>query len=83
LLNFAYLNLWVNHQPVELHFAVRTQADEDTLYPVFVEDSNVRIKKAFYGKNNKQTPLKTVGSQGILLPSSKDLRITAVLENIN
>ncbi|MEN6455056.1 MAG: AGE family epimerase/isomerase, partial [Prolixibacteraceae bacterium] len=42
LLNFAYLNLWVNHQPVELHFAVRTQADEDTLYPVFVEDSNVR-----------------------------------------
>ena len=80
LLNFAYLNFWVNRQPVELYFAVNTETDEDTLYPVFMEDNRVIVNKAFYDKNGKEVSLKIIGRQAILLPASKDLKIRTILE---
>ena len=80
LLNFAYLNFWVSRQPVELHFAVNTAAGKDTLYPEFIEDRNIKITKAFYRENDKEIVMKTIGRQAVLLPVSKDVRITAVLE---
>lgn len=80
LLNYMYLNLWVNYQPVVLHFTVKTDAKADTLYPVFIEDSRVKIKKVFYIENNKQYPLKTFDQRSISLPLSKELRLIVELE---
>lgn len=79
LLNFAYLHLWVNREPVELHFLVNTKVHGDTLYPLFMEDRSIKINQAFYYENTDKIPLKITGQQSILLPGSKRLRITVIL----
>lgn len=43
LLNYLCLNLWVNYEPVEFHFRINSSKDGDILYPVLLEDSNIKI----------------------------------------
>jgi len=43
LLNYLYLNLWVKSKPVTLHFKIKSSEEETRLYPILVEDPQVKI----------------------------------------
>lgn len=43
LLNYLYLNLWVQNKPVTLNFKITSSEEGKRLYPVLVEDPEVKI----------------------------------------
>lgn len=79
LLNYAYLNFWVSHRPVKLHFLINADAKGDTLYPSPVEGRQITITKATCMKNGQEEVLKTNG-QAVILPQAGKLAITTFLE---
>lgn len=79
LLNYAYLNLWVNHQPVELHFSIRTNEKADTLYPSPVEGNDIKIMKAIV-RNEGKNEQPEIAGQSVILPGSGDLKIKVLLK---
>lgn len=82
LLNYAYFNFWVTHQPVELHFSIRTDEKGDTLYPSPVEDRDIAVTHAMAKHNGKGDKLDAFG-QAVVLPGSKDLNVTVTLQCLN
>jgi hypothetical protein len=79
LLNYAYLNLWVNRQPVELHFSIRTNEKADTLYPSPVEGKDIEIIKAVI-KNEGKNEQPEIAGQSVILPGPGDLKIKVFLK---
>lgn len=43
LLNYLYLNLWVQNKPVTLNFKIKSSEEGERLYPNLVEDPEVKI----------------------------------------
>ncbi|MEQ9208367.1 MAG: hypothetical protein RLN96_00785, partial [Pseudomonadales bacterium] len=43
LLNYLYLNLWVQNKPVTLNFKIKASEEGQRLYPILVEDPKVKI----------------------------------------
>ncbi len=76
LLNFLALNLWVNNDPVELHFRIRSSVDGDLLYPNILEDKYVKIKKVVVDRGEGDISVKDEGV--IILPEIKDNKVTVV-----
>ncbi len=76
LLNFLALNLWVNNDPVELHFRIRSSVEGDLLYTNILEDKYVKIKKAVIDSGEGGISVKDEGV--IILPEIKDNKVTVV-----
>lgn len=52
LLNYLYLDLWVNNKPVELYFYILSPRKNAKLYPVPIEDNTIKLKEVIInGKN--------------------------------
>jgi uncharacterized protein YyaL (SSP411 family) len=81
LLNFLALNLWVNNDPVELHFSIRSSVDGDLLYPNILEDNDIRIKKAQV--NNGKRSVQVNDGSAIVLPEISDKMVTIILRRVN
>ncbi len=43
LLNYLYLNLWVQNKPVTLSFKIKSPEEGKRIYPVIIEDPEVKI----------------------------------------
>ena len=43
LLNYLYLNLWVQNKPVTLNFKIKSSEEGKRLFPILVEDPEVKI----------------------------------------
>jgi cellobiose epimerase len=52
LLNYLYLNAWVNHEPVELYFYVRNYQANQEFYASPLEGDDLRIKKIIISRND-------------------------------
>ena len=81
LLNFLALNLWVNNDPVEIHFRIRSSADGDLLYPNILEDNDIRIKKALVNNGKRSVPVND--GSAIVLPKISDKMLTIILRRVN
>jgi cellobiose epimerase len=79
ILNYLCLNLWVNNEPAELHFMIRSSHDGEVLYPVLIEDRAIKIKSVKC-KNKDQTSFQIEG-QGIRLPELKNCQLRVILTN--
>jgi cellobiose epimerase len=79
LLNFLYLNLWVNNAPVEFHFRISSSSDGDVLYPSILEDKNIKVSKVVIDDMNRGDLAN--GGQEIRLPELTDSRVEVTLEN--
>lgn len=77
LLNYLYLNLWVNCEPVVLHFRISSSNDGENLYPVPIEDRNIRIVKAT-SPDKGDVPLNTA-DQAVILPVSRNYKVNVEL----
>ena len=81
LLNYLCLNLWVNKVPVEFHFRINSSRNGELLYPVLLEDKNIKISRVVI-KNKDQNPL-MIGDQAIRLPELQNTELTVFLVNQN
>jgi len=81
LLNFLALNLWVNNDPVDLNFRIKSSVDGDLIYPNILEDNDVRIMKAVVNSGERDISVKE-GSV-IVLPQIHDNKVTVVLSRDN
>ncbi len=81
LLNFLALNLWVNNDPVDLHFRIKSSVDGDLIYPNILEDNDVRIMKAVV--NSGEGDISVKEGSVIVLPEIHDNKVTVVLSRDN
>jgi cellobiose epimerase len=75
LLNYLYLDLWVNRKSVELNFIIDSPADRK-LYPVPIEDRNIQIKKVLI--NDKEWTDFDPKKQCINLPKMKKMKVKVI-----
>ena len=78
VLNYLYLNLWVNNEPVELHFRINSSRAGQILYPVLIEDESIKID-SITGRNEDQKSF-IVEGQGVRLPELKNYPLTIFLK---
>ncbi len=81
LLNYLCLNLWINKVPVEFHFRINSSRNGELLYPVLLEDKNIKISRVVI-KNKDQNPL-MIGDQAIRLPELQNTELKVFLINQN
>lgn len=77
LLNYLYLNLWVNCEPVVLHFMVSSPVAGEKLYPVPVEDMGARIVKVTSPDRGDSSV--EFSGQAVFLPADANLRLEVEL----
>lgn len=77
LLNYLYLNLWVNCEPVVLHFRISSPGAGEKLYPVPVEDMGVRIVKVTSPDRGDSSV--DFSGQAVFLPADANLRLRVEL----
>ena len=80
LLNYLYLNLWVNHEPVTLHFNILQPEEGDLLFPIPVEDMNIVIKVAEYEGTSGIANL-TCSERTVSLPGAKTAKVMVTIDN--
>lgn len=80
LLNYLYLNLWVNHEPAKLHFKILQPQEGDLLFPVPVEDMNIVVKSAKYEGTSDNERL-ICHERTVSLPEAETARIMVTIEN--
>lgn len=80
LLNYLYLNLWVNHEPVTLHFNIIQPEEGDLLFPIPVEDMNIMIKGAEYEGTSGKAIL-TCNERTVSLPGAETAKIMVTIDN--
>lgn len=78
LLNYVYLSLWVNHEPVALYFSINTERERDTLYPNPVEDRDIRIMRAYSVTDGREFCFDITG-QAVVIPGPGRNEIAVVL----
>ena len=76
LINYLATSLWVNNDPVEIYFRIRSSADGDLLYPAILENSGISIKEALTD-GKRSLPVNDDGA--IVLPEITDNKVTVVL----
>lgn len=81
LINYICLNSWVNNIPVEFHFRINSSNAGDILYPVLLEDSDVKIRKVVV-KNKAPNPV-IFYDQTIRLEEFKNTELIVKLINPN
>ncbi|MFH0992484.1 MAG: AGE family epimerase/isomerase [bacterium] len=42
-LNYLALEMWLNHNPVQLHYSLTSSQQDDKLYPILLEDPSIHI----------------------------------------
>ena len=80
LLNYLCLNLWVNNEPVELNFSIVRPEEGDLLWPVLIEDPNVRIRSISSDPSHLTTRINE--NLSVRLPSGKNVLLKVVLDNM-
>lgn len=78
LLNYLYLNLWVQDRPIELHFRVTDPGAAGRLYPSPIEDPDVQITRVEV--NDREWTQFDSDAGYITLPDAGPVRVTVVLE---
>lgn len=79
LLNFLYLNLWVNKEPVNLHYQLTHTKEGSTFHPSILADTAVVIQSVMInGEQWKEYDAKT---NTIQLPGAEHLTIKVTLES--
>ncbi len=80
LLNYLYLNFWVNHKPVKLHFNIYKPRQGDLLFPIPVEDMNITVVDAQYvGSPGEGRP--TYNERSVSLPEAESAKVIVTVEN--
>ena len=80
LLNYLYLNLWVNNQPVTLYFHIVQPHEGDLLFPVPVEDMNIVVENAKYEGSSGRGRL-TYNERSVSLPDAETARVMVTIRN--
>jgi len=80
LLNYLYLNFWVNHEPVTLHFNIIQPQEGNLLFPIPVEDMNIGVKDAEYEGTSGKGKL-TYNERTVSLPAAETARVIVTIEN--
>jgi mannobiose 2-epimerase len=79
MLNFLYLNHWVNNDPVEFHFRIKSAENGTRLFPVLTEDKDIHIQKVLIdGKKNNSVMIE---GQTVILPKLTSSKVTVFLLN--
>ncbi|MDZ7689668.1 MAG: AGE family epimerase/isomerase [Balneolaceae bacterium] len=73
LLNYLYTNLWVDRQPVTLHYRISSSTEGDTLYPNITEDPDIEIQQVLIEGKSWEKYNNDEGS--ILLPVLKNGKV--------
>jgi hypothetical protein len=82
ILNYIYLNAWVNKQPFGLFFSMDPGAEADTLYPVPVEDRNIFIQYAKLNGNIRDDILDP-RRHAVFLPGDQKSVVSILFESAN
>jgi len=77
LLNYLYLNLYVNNRPVLLHFRIGSSEPLAKHFVSPVEDSSVQI--ADVKINDKPWPAYNARERYVILPAGEDLKVEVTL----
>lgn len=80
LLNYLYLNFWVNHEPVTLHFNIVQPEEGDLLFPIPVEDMNIVVNGAEYEGTSGKTIL-TCNERTVSLPGAETAKVMVTIDN--
>lgn len=78
LLNYLYLDLWVNDAPVTLHYRIENPEGR-RLYPLLVEDLTPEIGKTFF--NGTPGDTKTTSEGGLHLPDDGPVELRVQLRS--
>ncbi|MBG0860143.1 MAG: AGE family epimerase/isomerase [Bacteroidales bacterium] len=78
LLNMLCLNHWVNDAPVELNFRINASDDGDRLFPVLLEDWDIRIQRILIDGKDQTS---RADNQAVVLPILVNSHIKVVLSN--
>lgn len=79
LLNYLYLNLYVNHKPARVDFHLRDTKAGTKHYVSMAEDSLVKVTGVKL--NGKPWPKFNPDQRSVTLPDAKNLRLEVMLEN--
>lgn len=77
-LNYLYLKLYLNHQPVKFHFLLKDTKADSKHFVSPVEDPSVHIKKVKI--NGKPWKAFNPQERYVILPEGKDLKMEVTLE---
>ncbi|MFA4853608.1 MAG: hypothetical protein WC599_13920, partial [Bacteroidales bacterium] len=77
LLNYLYLNLYVNHKPATLYFHIKNSSGQSKHFVSIVEDPSVQITGVKI--NGKSWNDFNAAERSIILPEGKDLKIEVTL----
>jgi mannobiose 2-epimerase len=79
LLNFLCLNLWINEEPVELYFRIKSSAEGIRLFPALLEGKDTGIQKVQINGKDQTSPV--CDGQAILLPDLINSQVKVHLIN--
>ncbi len=77
LLNYLCLNLWTNKEPVEFHFKINSSKKGKVLYPVLLEDKNIKISKVIIDNEEQNSLVKE--DQSVQLPERNKYDLKVIL----
>ena len=78
LLNYLYLNLYVNHKPATLYFNIKEAAEGSKHFVSLLEDPSVIISKVSI--NGKEWKSFDPAERSVTLPAGKDLKMKVILQ---
>jgi hypothetical protein len=79
-LNYIYLSSWVNHEKFKLFFSIDPETEADRLYPVPVEDPDIRVRNILWQGEEKKNLL-AADRVGLFIDDHSVSRISVVLES--
>jgi mannose/cellobiose epimerase-like protein (N-acyl-D-glucosamine 2-epimerase family) len=77
LLNYLYLDLWVNNKPVKLYFNITSSGENERLYPCPIEDKTMKLEKVVI--NEKDWSDFNKEKAYINLPESEKIKLKVTL----
>lgn len=78
LLNYLYLNLYVNHKPAILYFNINEAAEGSKHFVSLAEDPSVIISSVII--NNKEWKSFDPAERSVTLPAGKNLKMKVILQ---
>jgi hypothetical protein len=78
LLNYLYLNLYVNKKPATLFFHIKASHSQSKHYVTIIEEASVQIKSVKINGSNWESF--DAAERSVTLPDEKDLRLEVTFE---
>ena len=78
LLNFIYLQAWVEYEPFELYFSIEAQPEPGILFPVPVEDPGVVIEQVKFNDEIRNDVTRH-DDNALVLPAGEKILVNVTL----